>query len=163
MYTFFHSDLAISLQDIQQDIEVSFCVQYEIMHTVRIILQKELEGALSTVCCQFDVRAYEQVQNAYGILGKTQVHIMYVYMHITVTVCASVRSIEWCQLKALIIITCTCTYKCKTLGAKSELFVVQTWLQHTTCTLTLLADSVWKSILMKLCSVQVQIVTSKKK
>ena len=39
-----------------------------------IILQKELEGALSTVCRQFDVRAYEQVQNAYGILGKTQVH-----------------------------------------------------------------------------------------
>ena len=40
---------------------------------VCILLQKELEGALSSVCRQFNVRSYEQVQSAYGILGKTQV------------------------------------------------------------------------------------------
>ena len=39
-------------------------------------MQQELEGALSKVAMKFDAHHYRQVQEAYGILGKTQVNIV---------------------------------------------------------------------------------------
>ena len=36
-------------------------------------LQSELEGALGKVCTCFKAHSYEQVQEAYRVLGKTQV------------------------------------------------------------------------------------------
>ena len=38
-------------------------------------LQQELEKALSKVTMKFNDHHYQQVQEAYGILGKTQVHV----------------------------------------------------------------------------------------
>ena len=40
---------------------------------VKIFVQRELEDALAKVCVKFDAHCYDQVQEAYRILGKTQV------------------------------------------------------------------------------------------
>ena len=40
-----------------------------------VCLQQELEKALSKVTMKFNDHHYQQVQEAYGILGKTQVHV----------------------------------------------------------------------------------------
>ena len=38
-----------------------------------VFVQRELEDALAKVCVKFDAHCYDQVQEAYRILGKTQV------------------------------------------------------------------------------------------
>jgi len=40
---------------------------------VRVFIQRELEDALAKVCVKFDAHCYDQVQEAYRILGKAQV------------------------------------------------------------------------------------------
>lgn len=47
--------------------------------------QQELEGALSKVTMKFNAHHYQQVQEAYGILGKTQVNTvtcLYIHVHV---------------------------------------------------------------------------------
>lgn len=38
--------------------------------------QRELEGAMGKMCVHFDQRKYDQIQEAYSILGKTQVRLI---------------------------------------------------------------------------------------
>lgn len=62
------SELSVSLQDVQQDIE------------------QELERALSKVTMKFSAHHYQQVQEAYGILGKTQTAVDTLMMKFTTTI-----------------------------------------------------------------------------
>lgn len=52
--------------------------------------QQELEGALSKVTMKFNAHHYQQVQEAYGILGKTQVNTVtcfYIHVNFVDTMC----------------------------------------------------------------------------